>query len=186
MEERRTNRDWSPLHLTFELRCAKPFKIITHVGSSVNGVFADINWGLTGDSCASPTGIWAWLEGSHWCLGSSLFGGSAKGPWSRCLSLLARTLTLGKSQWTGEVKKKLLFQCGFGLSVAQCSGKTTAGCLYLGRTSPWRITASQQYWIAVTESITRVVIILSVNAGYLARQFSSAAQRSAYICMRWM
>lgn len=94
--------------------------------------------------------------------------------------------------WVSHIGQERLKKSGCSrkgsanLNSAQCSGKTTAGCFYLGRTLPQRSAASQRHWIAFTQSINRVVITLSVNAGYLARQFSSAAQRRAYICMRWM
>ena len=53
---------------------------------------------LTGDSCASPTDIWAWQEGSPWCLGWSLSGGTAAGLWSRCLLRRVHKPTLDGSQ----------------------------------------------------------------------------------------
>lgn len=103
-----------------------------YVISELNGAFSKHNTcrlsRLTGDSCASPTDILAWQEGSHWCLGSSLSGGTAGGLWSQCLWLWVHRPTLNGSQgtlvwdglesptyWDGQSQSaKGLFHCAQG------------------------------------------------------------------------
>lgn len=115
--------------------------------SELNGAFSKHNTcrlrRLTGDSCASPTDISAWQEGSHWCLGSSLSGGTAGGLWSQCLSLWVHRPTLDGSQetlvWDGL--KALLAEMASNRVQRVCSivlkafGKTNPEHLCLGRTS---------------------------------------------------
>lgn len=148
VKQNRIQRNWNFSHVAqLKLIWGMSVRLLCYVESELNGAFPNHYpcWvkRLTGDSCASPTDIWAWQEGSHWCLGSSLFGGTAEGPWSQCPSLWDHRPTLNGTQWHEMGWKVLLPVMASNRMDRVCSivlDVLDPEHLCVGRTSCWRIT----------------------------------------------